>query len=174
MHQPWTAAMVGFAAYQSLRYVSTKVFIMRRSATESQTRRVGAASRARARLARAGDFEPAPRLVAHRLLERQRPLLVRRQAIGAEASLREARELVRQRDRRRARLAGRYEPVHESHAERLVADDAAAGEDEIERVAHADETRETDGPEIAERDAEAPAVDAEDRVGRGHAEVAPE
>jgi hypothetical protein len=38
MHQPWTAAIVGFAAYQSFMYVSTKREIMRRSATESQAR----------------------------------------------------------------------------------------------------------------------------------------
>ena len=38
MHQPWTAAIVGFWAYQSFMYVSTKRFIIRQSATESQAR----------------------------------------------------------------------------------------------------------------------------------------
>ena len=40
MHQPCTAAMVGFDAYQSFMYVSTKRPIMRMSATESHTRSV--------------------------------------------------------------------------------------------------------------------------------------
>jgi len=38
MHQPCTAAIVGFLAYQSFMYTSTNVSIMRRSATESQAR----------------------------------------------------------------------------------------------------------------------------------------
>ena len=38
MHQPCTAAMVGFFAYQSFMYVSTKRPIMRKSATESHAR----------------------------------------------------------------------------------------------------------------------------------------
>src|SRR5436190_19349210 len=38
MHHPWTAAMVGFAAYQSFMYVSTKREIILWSATESHTR----------------------------------------------------------------------------------------------------------------------------------------
>src|SRR5215470_6114783 len=132
------------------------------------------ALRSRAGLARSDHLEPAPRLVAHGLVEGQRPLLVRREAVGAHAVLREAREVVRQRDRGRARRARWYEPVHESHAERLVAADAPAGEDEVHRVTHADEPRQPHGPEIAERDTEAAAVDAEDGIRRGDAEIAPQ
>src|SRR5262249_19237057 len=39
MHQPWTAAIVGFCAYQSFMYTSTKRRMKRQSATESQARR---------------------------------------------------------------------------------------------------------------------------------------
>src|SRR5205807_7463973 len=38
MHHPWTAARVGLDAYQSLANAETKVEMLRRSYTESQTR----------------------------------------------------------------------------------------------------------------------------------------
>src|SRR6266508_4863158 len=44
MHHPCTAAMVGFDAYQSFRYVSTNVDSIRMSVTESQTRSVVASA----------------------------------------------------------------------------------------------------------------------------------
>ena len=52
--------------------------------------------------------------------------------------------------------------------------DAAAGEDQIEGVAVADQAREAERAAVDERHAPAPAVDAEDRVLRRHAQVAPQ
>src|SRR5262245_48213106 len=60
MHHPCTAAMVGFWAYQSFMYVSTKRFIIRQSATESQTRRRGASAACRPSADWAGTAQSRP------------------------------------------------------------------------------------------------------------------
>ena len=81
----------------------------------------------------------------------------RRQVCGNRAS--SAREVAR----RRQRLAGLAEAVDEAHRVRLLAAHAAAGEDHVERAAHADEARQAHRPTVAERHAPAPAVHAERR-----------
>ena len=69
--------------------------------------------------------------------------------------------------------ARRHEAVGEAHAQRLLAGDAAAGEDQVERVAVAEQPRQPDGAAVHQRDAPAPAVDAEHRVLGRDAQVAP-
>ena len=112
-------------------------------------------------------------LVGQRLVERQRPLLVGRPAVAAQRGLRARGDLGRERDGGRACLAGLDEAVGEPHALRLVAADAPAGDDQVERVAVAEQPRQADRPAVHQRDAPAPTVDAEHRVAGGDAQVAP-
>src|SRR5581483_12338002 len=105
---------------------------------------------------------------------RERPLRVRREAVGAETALRKARQLVSEPDGRGERLAARHEPVHEPHPHRLLARHAAPGEDHMQCMALADEPREPDRAEVDQRHAPATTEDAEDRIARGDAEIAPE
>src|SRR5439155_16269465 len=93
------------------------------------------------------------------------PLLVGGEAIGAEAALREAGELVGQLDRGVARPPALDQTVREAHAERLLARHAPPGEDQVHRLAVADEAGEAHGTEVDQRHAPAPAEDAEDGVG---------
>ncbi len=67
----------------------------------------------------------------------------------------------RRRARRPARPAGWRGP-----SQGLVAADAPPGEDQVEGVAVADQPRQPDGAAVDQRHAPAPAVDAEDGVGR--------
>ena len=57
--------------------------------------------------------------------------------------------------------------------QRLLGADGAAGQDQFERPAVADDARQTDRAEVDERDAETPVEDAKDRGARGDPEVAP-
>ncbi len=70
--------------------------------------------------------------------------------------------------------AGLAEPVREAHAQRLVAGDAATGQDQVERVAQADEPREPHGAAVDQRDAPTAAEHAEDGVASGDAQIAPQ
>src|SRR6266478_279298 len=67
-------------------------------------------------------------LARERVGERERPLLVRRQAIAAERRLRPLRDVAGERDRLRQRATRRHEPIRDPHAQRLLARDAPAGE----------------------------------------------
>ena len=87
---------------------------------------------------------------------------------------RERRELVRERARRVERAARFGQPVGETHAQRFVAADAAAGEDEVERVRVADQARQADRAAVDERHTPPPAEHAEHRVARRDAQVAPQ
>ena len=73
-----------------------------------------------------------------------------------------------------ARGARLDEPVGEAHALRLLARDTAAGEHEIERVRVADHAGEAHGAAVDERHAPTPAEDAEHRVARRDAQIAPQ
>ena len=66
-----------------------------------------------------------------------------------------------------------HQAVGEAHAQGFGAGYAATGEDEIESVAVADQPGQPDGAAVHQRDAPAPAVDAEHRVLGRHAQVAP-
>ena len=92
----------------------------------------------------------------------------RRQIGGSAAS---SCASVARRGERAARLG---QPVGEPHAQRFVAADAAAGEDEIERVRVADQAGQADRAAVDERHAPAPAEHAEHRVARGDPQVAPD
>src|SRR5262245_2841396 len=99
----------------------------------------GEACGARARLSRGDDLEAAPGLVEERCRQVERPLLVGRQAVAPQAALGEALQLVRQLYGFRQRRPRLHEPVGEAHALGLVARHAAAGEDEVEGVAVAEQ-----------------------------------
>ena len=73
----------------------------------------------------------------------------------------------------RKRAAGRDQTVRQPHAARLVAGHAAPGEDQIERVAVAEQTRQADRAAVDQRHAPAPAIDAEHRILGGDTQVAP-
>ena len=119
-------------------------------------------------------LDAAAELTPDRLLEGHPPLLVGGEAVGAQAALREAGELVGHLDRGVARPPALHQTVREAHAERLLARDAPPGEDQVHRLAVADEAGEAHGTEVDQRHAPAPAEDAEDGVGGRHAEIAPE
>ena len=67
------------------------------------------------------------------------PLLVAAEAVVAHASCGSCRELVREHERLGERLPGLGEPVGQPHPQRLVTAHAATGEDQVERVAVADQ-----------------------------------
>ena len=81
---------------------------------------------------------------------------------------------MRELDRRVARPPALGQAVREAHAERLLARDAASGEDHVHRLAVADEPWQAHRAEVDQRHAPAPAEDAEDGVRGGDAEVAPQ
>src|SRR5439155_17285047 len=77
--------------------------------------------RARQRLARADDRETPSRLVAQGLVAVERPLLVRRHAVGAHAQLGKGREAAGEREGFVDRVPGVGETVGQGTRERLVA-----------------------------------------------------
>src|SRR6266446_2589070 len=81
--------------------------------------------------------------------------------------------LAGERDRLRERATRRHEPIRDPHAQRLLARDAPAGQDQVEGVAVAEEAREPDRPAVHERNPPTTAEDAEHRVLRGDAQIAP-
>ena len=112
-------------------------------------------------------------LVRERLGERQWELLIGGEAVAAQRGLRFGRDLARELERPRERPPGWHESVCEPHPQRLLAAHPAAREDQVERVAVAEQSREADRAAVHQRYAPAAAVDAEDRVVRGDAQVAP-
>src|SRR5690606_37551250 len=76
-----------------------------------------------------------------RLAQRQIPLRVGAFPVGQQRLLRKAGQLARQRHRGLARLPRRHHAIGQAHAQRLGRVHAAAGEDEVHRVAHADQAR---------------------------------
>ncbi|MDT4851519.1 hypothetical protein FQZ97_857010 [compost metagenome] len=106
--------------------------------------------------------------------QRQIPLGVGALAVGAHRGLREGGELPRKGDGRFARLAGGHHAVGQAHLQRFGGFHRAAGEDQVHRVAHADQARQAHGAAVDQRHAEASAIDAEVGVGFHHAQVAPE
>ena len=82
-------------------------------------------------------------------------------AIGAQATLRERREVAREGDRRVECLARFGEAVCETHPVGLFARHATAGEYHVQRVAVADQSTQTDRAAVHEGHAPASAVHAE-------------
>ena len=80
-------------------------------------RKTGCASE---RLARRNHLESAAHFTGDRFLLRKVPLPQRGQAIGAHAGLREARNLLRERDGMRTGFALADKAIGESHAVRLM------------------------------------------------------
>ena len=72
------------------------------------------------------------------------------------------------------RLARRDDAINETDTLRLLAQDAAARQDQIHRAAVANEARQPDRAEIEQRHAEAAAINAENRIARGDPEIAPQ
>ena len=130
--------------------------------------------RARQRFAGGDDLEPATHFIGDRLFLGKIPLPQCRQPIGAQAFLREARDLPRQRNRMRASLAAADDAVGEPHAQRLVRADRAAGENQIDRLGMADQPRQADGAEVDQGHAETAAEDAKSRVVGDHAHIRPQ
>src|SRR5256714_15549970 len=108
-----------------------------------------------------------------RLCERQRPMLLRGQPVAEQRRLRACGEFAGERERRRQRLTRWREPAGEPHPQRLLSGHAAAREDQVKRVTVSEQARQANRPSIHERDAPAPAEDAEHRILGGHAQVAP-
>ncbi len=116
---------------------------------------------------------PVPVLVGERLLERHRPLLIRREPVAAKRGLGARCHVVSQCGRCGERLARRDQAVGEPHPQRLLAAHAAAGEDQVEGVAVAEQAGEADRAAVHQRNAPAAAVDAEHRVLGRHPQVTP-
>src|SRR3954453_9705532 len=108
------------------------------------------------------------------LVEREVPLLVGRLAVGSHADLREARDVVGEALRFLARLALRDHAVAEAHGARLLGTHRSPGQDQIQRMAHSDQPRETDGSAVAQRDAPSPAEHPELGILLHHPKVAQE
>lgn len=64
--------------------------------------------------------------------------------------------------------------IGQAHAQRFFARYAAAGQNQVECMAVADEAGQADGAEVDQRNAEAAAEDAEYRIARRHAQIAPQ
>lgn len=110
------------------------------------------------------DLEPAPQLVAQRILVRERPLFVGRKSVGPEAPLREASQVMRQADRGGEGLAARHQAVGQTHPQSLLPLYPSAGQDQVHGVAVPDDPGQPHRPEIEQGDAEAAAEDPEDRI----------
>ena len=126
------------------------------------------------RLAGSDDVAAAAGFEDGRVGVGEPPLLDGRGAVAAQASLGEGGELVGEVGGGGEGVAGGDEPVGEPDSESLGTVDGTAGQDEVDGPGMADQAGQADGPEIAERDAEPAAEDAEDGVVGGDAEVAPE
>ncbi len=111
--------------------------------------------------------------IGDRLCERQRPLFIGARSITQHRRLRERRDLLAQFDGNCTRLAWLADPRHQPHRSRLLGRNATSGEEHVERVAHADEPRQSNGSAIDQRHPPPPAEDTENRVGRGDTEIAP-
>src|SRR3990170_4675916 len=109
-----------------------------------------------------------------RLRQVEVPLAVGRHPVGPQAGLREARDLAGELLGLGPRLALGHHAVGQPPLERLGRADGPAGEDHVERAAHADEPRQADRAAVDEGGTPAPAEDAELRAFVHHAEVAPE
>ena len=86
-----------------------------------------------------------PRLIGH---SQAIDLILTGRPVGAQAFLREARDLPRQGDRVGNGLAAADDAIGEPHAQRFLRADRAAGEDQIDRLRMADQPRQADGAEI--------------------------
>src|SRR5436190_7080733 len=94
----------------------------------------GKACRARKRLAGCNDFQPAAHLVGDRLLLRKIPLPQCRKPVGAQAGLRETRDIFCQFNGVRACFALGHHTVGEADPQRLGTADRPPGENKIDRL----------------------------------------
>ncbi len=101
-------------------------------------------------------------------------LQIRAHSIRAQRSLGELGELLGKLLRCGERAAGGNHAVDETDRERLGGRDRAPGQDQIQSAREADQAREPDGAAVDQRNAEATAEHAEDRVVIGDAEVTPQ
>ena len=120
------------------------------------------------------DGNAVAAFLAQRLGERQIPLAVGRGAIRQQAWLRERGDLAR----RGARPPARAVPSATTRLARpnrsaSRAPTGAAGQDHVERAAHADDARQAHRAAVDQRHAPAAAEHAEDRALLGDAQVAP-
>src|SRR5262249_9692870 len=81
----------------------------------------GESRRALSSLAGGEHLHPAVELVANRLAKRHRPLLVRGQAIAAQAFLRKGCDGLRKLNRRRERLSFVHQSIGKTKRQRLFA-----------------------------------------------------
>ena len=109
----------------------------------------------------------AARLVACRRVDVEVPLLDRRQPVVAHAPLRQRGELAGELATATANASpGSVTRLTRPIRSASVPSTPATGEQQVHRPAVADETGQVDRPAVDERHAEAPAVHAEDGVGR--------
>src|SRR6476661_3965718 len=109
-----------------------------------------------------------------RIAHREAVALDRRPAIGAHASLREAGDLLCQLLRLLPSASDRRDIFAQADAEAFVGRDFAAGENDLECAALADNARQPHGAAVDQRHAPAAAIHAEIGILRHDAEIAPE
>ena len=107
------------------------------------------------------------------ILPGERPLLVSGHAVALQTLLRKFGQRVSQPQRGFKSFAWFNQAVCHSHAQRLFAGDTAPCENQIESVALPDQTRQTDGSQINERNAKTAVEHAKNRIASGDAQVAP-
>src|SRR3990172_2633214 len=117
---------------------------------------------------------PTASLGLERLRQVEVPLAVGRHPVGPEAGLRGARDLAGGLLGLGPRPAPPHHAVGEPPLERLGRADGPAGEDHVERAAHADQPRQADRTAVDERHSPAPAENAELRVFCHYSEGAPD
>ena len=117
------------------------------------------------------DGSAAAGFLLERIVDVAAPAGIGAGAVGAHAGLREAGDLLRQRDGGGARFAGFHQAVGEAPLQRLLRIDGAAGEDHVHGAALADDAGQAKRAAIDQRHAPAPAIDAEDGGLGCHAHV---
>src|SRR5579875_45268 len=134
-----------------------------------------AASKALDPLPDAGErAQPVLELDGERVGLGQALLLEHGQAILAQARLRQRGELTGHDASGAERLPGGHEPVDEADPLRLLGADRATGEDHVKRAATADQPRQPHRAPVDQRNAEAPAEDAEHGPALGDPQIAPQ
>ena len=117
---------------------------------------------------------PKARLEPERRVQVEIPLPIAAQPVAAHAELGKFGELVGEFDRSAEGLAGFHQTVCEPHAQRFFSGYRSAGQDEIEGVAVADQTREPNGSTIHERHPPTTAEDPEHGIARGDSQITPD
>src|SRR5260370_11132609 len=151
-----------------------KSFALRGSAGAVPSRACGKTGCAGRGLAGSQDFKTVAQFIASGFVPGHGPLLVCREPVSAQTLLRKLSDGMSEQQRMFQRLARLDQTIDQTHLQRFFSRNAAAGQDEIQRVAVSDEPRQTYGPQVDQRNAESATVDAKHCIVRGHAKIAPQ